>query len=126
MPIRNLIPAIPTWAAILLACAIGACASHPDPIIDTKGVNMVAYEQDLADCKTYSEQVKIESGMARGAATGAATGGAVGVIRGGDKVAEDAAVGAILGASKSGTQGAKEKERVVKNCLRYRGYRVLN
>lgn len=109
-----------------LACAFaGACASHPEPIIDTKGVNMAIYEQDLADCKTYSEQVKIESGMARGAATGAATGGAVGAIRGGD-IAEDAAVGAVLGASRSGTQGAKEKERVVKNCLRYRGYRVLN
>jgi outer membrane lipoprotein SlyB len=104
----------------------GACASHPEPIIDTKGVNMAVYEQDLADCKTYSEQVQIEAGMARGAATGAATGGAVGAVRGHDSVAEDAAVGAILGASKSGVQGAKEKERVVKNCLRYRGYRVLN
>jgi len=105
---------------------IGACASHPDPIIDTKGVNMAAYEQDLADCETYSDQVQIEAGMARGAATGAATGGAIGAVRGRGNVAEDAAVGAVLGASKSGTEGAKEKERVVKNCLRYRGYRVLN
>jgi hypothetical protein len=102
-----------------------ACASHPDPIIDTRGVNMAVYEQDLADCEVYAGQVKVEAGMARGAATGAATGGAVGAIRGRD-VAEDAAIGAVLGASKSGVQGSKEKQRVVKNCLRYRGYRVLN
>ena len=112
--------------AVFVGALTGACASHPEPIIDTKGVNMAMYEQDLADCKTYSEQVQIEAGMARGAATGAATGGAVGAVRGRGNVAEDAAVGAILGASRSGTQGAKEKERVVKNCLRYRGYRVLN
>jgi outer membrane lipoprotein SlyB len=122
MHIRDL-----AYFLLALTCGLtGACASHPEPIIDTKGVNMAAYEQDLADCKSYSEQVQIEAGMARGAATGAATGGAVGAVRGRGTVAEDAAVGAILGASKSGTQGAKEKERVVKNCLRYRGYRVLN
>ncbi len=116
----------PGILSIVAGVLIGACASHPEPIIDTKGVNMAVYEQDLADCETYSEQVQIEAGMARGAATGAATGGAVGAVRGRGSVAEDAAVGAILGASKSGVQGAKEKERVVKNCLRYRGYRVLN
>ena len=111
---------------ILIGPLISACASHPEPIIDTKGVNMAVYEQDLANCKTYSEQVQIEAGMARGAATGAATGGAVGAVRGRGNAAEDAAVGAVLGASKSGVQGAREKEQVVKNCLRYRGYRVLN
>ncbi len=51
--------------------------------------------------------------MARGAAAGAATGAAVGVIRGGD-IAEDAGVGAVLGSSKSGVQGARDKELVVK------------
>jgi outer membrane lipoprotein SlyB len=110
---------------LLLAGGIAGCTSHPEPIIDTAGVNMAVYEQDLADCKIYADQVQIEGGMARGAATGAATGAAVGVIRDRD-VGEDAAVGAVLGASKSGVQGSKEKEQVVKRCLRYRGYRVLN
>jgi len=109
-----------------IACFIDGCSSQPDPIIDTKGVNMAVYEQDLADCKVYAEQVPVEDGMARGAAAGGATGAAVGAIRSGNDVAEDAAVGAVLGASKSGVQGAKEKEQVVKRCLRYRGYRVLN
>lgn len=116
----------PRIFSLLIATLIGACASHPEPIVDTKGVNMAVYEQDLADCKSYAEQVRIEAGMARGAAAGAATGGAVGAIRDRGDVVEDAAVGAVLGASKSGVHGAKEKDRVVKNCLRYRGYRVLN
>ncbi len=109
----------------LAALWLGGCSSHPDPIVDTTGVNQTVYEEDLAECKGFSEQVHIEYGMARGAAAGAATGAAVGVIRGGD-IAEDAGVGAVLGSSKSGVQGAREKEQVVKRCLRYRGYRVLN
>ena len=116
----------PGMFLVFIAALVGACASHPEPIIDTKGVNMAVYAQDLSDCQTYSDQVQIEAGMARGAATGAATGGAVGAVRGRGSAAEDAAVGAVLGASKSGVQGAREKEQVVKNCLRYRGYRVLN
>jgi len=113
-------------APLLITGLIGGCSSQPDPIIDTKGVNMAVYEQDLADCQAFAEQVPIEDGMARGAATGAATGGAIGAIREHGDAVEGAAVGAVLGASKSGTQGAKEKEQVVKRCLRYRGYRVLN
>ncbi len=99
------------WLALAAAAAvaIAGCTSQPNPIIDTRGVNMEAYERDLADCTKYSEQVPVEDGMARGAATGAATGAAIGAIRDGD-VVEDAAVGAVLGASKSGTDGAKEKE----------------
>ena len=85
------------------------------------GVNRTVYEQDLAECNGFADQVHIEYGMARGAAAGAA----VGMIRGRD-IAENAGVGAVLGISKSGLQGAKEKEQLVKRCLRYRGYRVLN
>jgi outer membrane lipoprotein SlyB len=116
----------PYMAALPIIFSIGGCSSQPEPIIDTKGVNMTVYEQDLADCQAYAEQVPVEDGMARGAAVGGATGAAVGSIRGRGGVGEDAAVGAVLGASKSGVQGAKEKEQVVKRCLRYRGYRVLN
>ena len=110
---------------VIAAISLAGCSSHPDPIVDTRGVNMTVYEEDLADCEGYSDQVHIENGMVRGAAVGAATGGAIGAIRDRD-IGEDAAVGAVWGASRSGVQGAKEKEGVVKRCLRYRGYRVLN
>ena len=36
-------------AAVVVVLA--GCASHPEPIVDTKGVNMARYEADLADCQ---------------------------------------------------------------------------
>ncbi len=59
-----------------------ACLSHPQPIIDTKGVNMASYQQDLEDCTDYGEQVKISKGMAKGAAAGGAVEGATGAVSG--------------------------------------------
>ena len=47
--------------AVLL---ITACVSHPEPIIDTKGVNMASYNQDLEECTEYGEQVKIRRSKA--------------------------------------------------------------
>jgi outer membrane biogenesis lipoprotein LolB len=38
-----------TMPAVLLLCA---CASR-GPIIDTQGVDMTRYQQDLAKCETY-------------------------------------------------------------------------
>ena len=109
----------------LVVATLGACSSHPGPIIDTKGVNMTVYEQDLAECTSYSEQIDPSKGMAKGAAGGAVTGGAVGAIGSGN-IGTAAGIGAVLGASRSGSKAATDKEEVVKRCLRYRGYKVLN
>ncbi|QLH40736.1 MAG: hypothetical protein HWD60_19825 [Defluviicoccus sp.] len=38
---------------------VGACSS--DPIIDTKGVDNAKYQQDLAECKQYADQVDVAS-----------------------------------------------------------------
>ena len=57
---------------IISAWATG-CASHPDPIIDMKGVNPVAMEQDWSECESYLDQVIIGKGAAKGAAGGAVT-----------------------------------------------------
>lgn len=110
-------------AAALALCAV-ACAANPDPIVDMQGVDPVLYEQDLADCKQYSRQIRTEVGVAKGAAGGAAVGGAIGAI-GGD-TAKGAGVGAVAGGAKSAQLNEREKQRVVKNCMRGRGYKVLN
>lgn len=114
---------------ILVGAAVvalmGACSSSPGPIVDTKGVNMAKYHDDLADCEGFAEQVRIENGMARGAAAGGAVGAATGAILG-ESVGEYAGVGAVAGAAKSGIRGDQEKSQVVKRCMRGRGYRVLN
>ena len=87
-------------------------------------IDRVRYEADLADCAGYGEQVRIEQGVAKGAAAGAVVGTATGAIS--DHAAEGAGYGAIFGAAESARLNDREKQRVVKSCMRGRGYRVLN
>lgn len=52
---------------------------------------------------------------------------ALGAIAGNSGTAERAAgVGGVIGGAKGAGSGLRERDRVVKNCLRGRGYRVLN
>lgn len=78
---RFLVPALGVLAA--------GCTAHPEPIVDTKGVNMAAYQRDLAECQEYAAQINPASGVAKGAVAGAAVGAAVGAI--GHDVGEAAA-----------------------------------
>ena len=66
--------------------------------------------------------------MAKGAAVGAAVGGLIGATGGrrSTDLAEVAAVGAVYGATDKMIDSSEEKARIVKSCLRGRGYRVLN
>lgn len=116
-----------TTNPIWLACAailISGCAAHPDPIVDTKGVDMQKYAQDWDECEAYSEQVHVSEGVAKGAAGGAAVGAIDGAISG--NTAEKAGRGALYGGAASGIQSEKTKQQVFKRCLRGRGYKVLN
>jgi hypothetical protein len=108
----------------LVAACISACASQPNPIIDTKGVDMAAYRRDLAECTKYAEEINMAAGAAKGAAAGGAYGAAVGSING--RASEGAGTGAISGAAWSMLEGDREKQSVVKRCVAGRGYRVLN
>ena len=114
-----------TTISLLAATLLIACAANNEPIIDTKGVDMTMYEQDLAECKTYSEQIDTTTGVAKGAAGGGAVGGAVGAI-GGGSIGKSAGIGAVLGAASSANRATDDKADVVKRCLRGRGYKVLN
>jgi hypothetical protein len=107
-----------------LLLALSGCLSHPEPIIDTRGVNMAQLEQDLETCESYGDQVRIEQGVAKGTVAGGAVGAATGAVFG--DAGRGAAAGAIGGGARSAQIGEREKSRVVKNCMRYRGYRVLN
>lgn len=115
-----------TGAVTGALCAILAagCASHPDPIIDMKGVDEAAMAIDWDECEVYSDEVIIARGAAKGAAGGAVVGAAAGAI-GGDADG-GAGYGAIWGATRSSIDGDREKQQVFKRCMRGRGYRVLN
>jgi len=108
-----------------LAPAIFGCAANNEPIIDTKNVDMTMYEQDLTECKSYAEQVDTKTGVAKGAAGGGAVGAGVGAIAGGS-ISKSAGIGALLGGAKSANRATDDKNNVVKQCLRGRGYKVLN
>ncbi|MHA7817461.1 MAG: YMGG-like glycine zipper-containing protein [Pseudohaliea sp.] len=116
--------------AVVLAAGLvlAGCTTTKEIIIDEQGVDMARYRQDLAECRAYAEQVRTGEKTARGAASGAAIGGAIGAITGGSResAARGAGVGAVSGAAKGASRGEQEAVRVVKQCLRGRGYRVLN
>lgn len=110
----------------LLLGLLAGCASHKI-IIDKEGVDMSKYEQDLSTCREYADEVSTGEEAGKGAVGGAVIGGAVGAILGGRRGAETlGGVGAVTGAARGGAHGEREKDQVVKNCLRGRGYRVLN
>ena len=113
--------------SILLLGCMTACTTTHEIIIDRKGVNMANYEADLAECRVYSSEVASGEKAVKGAASGAVVGGAIGaVVGGGSDAARGAGVGAITGGAKGISRGEQDKLRVVKNCLRGRGYRILN
>jgi hypothetical protein len=109
-------------AAAIVALLTTACGSKP--IIDTKNVDMVQYEKDLADCEEIAEQVASGEITLKSTAFGAGVGGAYGAIDG--DVGKSAARGAVAGAAGGILKADNETSRVVKNCLRHRGYAVLN
>lgn len=109
-------------AALLLA----ACASSA-PIVDTQGVDMSRYNQDLAQCEAYAGQVNTGGEAGKSALGGAVVGALFGAIVGNSTtVAQGAGVGAVAGGAQGAVRGEGEKGQVVRNCLRGRGYRVLN
>jgi len=109
---------------LLAVIVLGGCAAHPDPIVDTKGVDPERLAQDWDECEAYTEEVLISQGVAKGSALGAVVGAAAGAIHG--DAGEGAASGALYGGTRSGLDADREKQRIFKRCLRGRGYRVLN
>ena len=107
-----------------LAAAIIAPGCASKPIVDTYNVDTVQYGKDLAECEEIARQVEAGTITAESAAFGAGVGAAYGAIGGG--VGTGAATGAVSGVAAGLLSSDNEKAEVTKNCLRYRGYAVLN
>ncbi len=96
-------------------------------IIDTRAVDMEQYRDDLKECGVIADQVAVGKQTGKAAAAGAAVGSAVGAIfAGGVGAAKGGGAGAVTGAYRGSAEAKREQLRVVKNCLRGRGYKVLN
>jgi hypothetical protein len=110
--------------ALLLAVSLCAACASKKPIIDTAGVDMDQYERDLSDCEQIATQVDTGGAAVKSAAAGAAVGAALGAVWG--DIGTSAAGGAVTGGAGGLLSADEEKARVVKNCMRNRGYAVLN
>lgn len=112
-------------AAPLLLLA--ACQSGPRVVIDPKGVDQAAYRQDLAECTQIADQAKPGRSALRGALGGAVIGGALGGVLGDRGTAgRMAGAGAVVGGASQAGEGSASRDDILKNCMRGRGYRVLN
>jgi len=114
----------------VVALAVGGCKSHGpggNVIVDMKGVNPAQYQADLNECQAYAQQVDTGGNVGGNAAGGAVVGGAIGAIFGGPEgAARGAGAGAVTGGARGVEKTAGERHQVVANCLRHRGYNVLN
>jgi outer membrane lipoprotein SlyB len=111
--------------AMPFALLLSACASD-DVIVDMKGVNKQKYQQDLAECQVYSQQVDKGKAIAKNGTSGAVIGAAIGAIVGDStSAAQGAGVGAVAGSARGNREAEDKKGRVIQNCLRGRGYKVL-
>ncbi|MCQ6262409.1 glycine zipper family protein [Alcanivorax sp. MM125-6] len=118
---------IRTAAIGLSALLLAACASTDRVIVDKQNVDEAQYQQDLGDCRAIADQVGTGRDAAEGAVGGALIGGVLGAIFGNSGTAgRMAGGGAVVGAAGKAGDAQQEKEQVLKNCMRGRGYRVLN
>lgn len=115
------------YLPILLPLLVAACTTTDEIIIDRKGVDEARYQADLAECRSYADEVRTGEKAVKGAASGAVVGGLLGAAVGNsDDAKRGAGAGAVTGAAKGVSSGERDKVKVVKQCLRGRGYRVLN
>jgi len=107
---------------------VGACAvTDRTPIVEMQGVDATRYQADLQDCQNYAGQVDVERQLLLNAIVGAVGLAAVGVFFGNGELTERAiGAGLVAGSAKGAEQAVSERNLVIRNCLRARGYRVFN
>lgn len=116
-------------AALVLTLAAGCAgrAGRGGPIVDMRGVDPAQYRIDHMECLEYADQVAVGGRAAGGAAAGAVLGGLVGAAVGNSDTAKrSAGAGAVVGGARGTGDAVRERQVVVRNCLRNRGYAVLN
>lgn len=123
-------PATATIFGVMLC--LSACAGADfRPVVDMRGHTDAAYDRDLATCQQEARGVRNNTDIAEDAGAGALGGAAVGAVGGaiGGAPLLGAGVGALAGLVGGGgykeAQTENREQRIVKNCMRARGYNVL-
>jgi len=123
---------------ILLSFIISliACAPIPstyEPVIDfgNNNIDYALYQKDLNECRRYAERVSPVNQAVGEALAGAAFGAAIGAIIGsgfndvGNCAGVGAGSGGLSGAVHGGGSAIERQKRIIENCMRGRGYKVL-
>lgn len=122
-------PALLALTLSLSACAGGGADYRP--VVDMRGHSETAYDRDLAVCQKTARTARNNTNVAEDAGIGAAGGAAVGAVAGaiGGAPLLGAGVGALAGLGVGGgleeSKTENREERIVKNCMRDRGYKIL-
>tara|TARA_A100001015_G_scaffold312488_1_gene417745 strand:- start:863 stop:1219 length:357 start_codon:yes stop_codon:yes gene_type:complete len=109
---------------ILLLSLLLACTTTQEIVVDDQKINSQEYSRDLQDCRRIAGQIDAEGKVLKGAGSGAVIGGVSGTIN--DDALRGIATGGLIGGVKGFDEADKGKLHVVKNCLRHRGYIILN
>jgi len=113
------------FSTVISILTFTGCTHSKQIIIDPKDNDMEHYQANLAECRQIAEQV--ESETAQNAVEGAFIGAIFGaIVDGHDGSIAGAQVGALSGGLEGNSKTQQTRIKVVKNCLRNRGYRILN
>ena len=114
-------------------CFVSGCAQtdlsdrNDIVIIDTRGVDESIFKKDYSECSDFAKNIDLTERTLKQGAVAGATGAAVGAIIGGEEAAKKiGGSAAVLNAVEANLDGRNEQAKIIKNCLRGRGYKVLN
>ena len=112
----------------IIGCAQTDLSDRNDiAIIDTRGVDESVFKKDYSECSDFAKNIDLTERTLKQGAVAGATGAAVGAIIGGEEAAKKiGGSAAVLNAVEANLDGRSEQAKIIKNCLRGRGYKVLN
>lgn len=112
----------------VIGCAQTNLSDRNDiAIIDTRGVDESVFKKDYSECSDFAKNIDLTERTLKQGAVAGATGAAVGAIIGGEEAAKKiGGSAAVLNAVEANLDGRNEQAKIIKNCLRGRGYKVLN
>ena len=112
----------------VIGCAQTDLSDRNDiAIIDTRGVDESVFKKDYSECSDFAKNIDLTERTLKQGAVAGATGAAVGAIIGGEEAAKKiGGSAAVLNAVEANLDGRDEQAKIIKNCLRGRGYKVLN
>jgi len=113
-------------SALLVMAACQNTGANYTPVVD--GAIGPNYSYDLAQCQQLAaRQPNLDSNTAGKAAAGAGVAAASTAVfnNKGNNVRDAAALGALAGVTAGALEANANKETIVKNCMRGRGYNVV-